>query len=45
MWSVNLGQEAVLRFSWDLKIAEDRTVDLAVQEEIDEQDGNKSFRE
>ena len=35
-----LGQGSCFEVLMDLKIAEDRTVALAVQEEIDEQDGN-----
>ena len=36
----DLGQGSCFEVLMDLKIAEDRTVALAVQEEIDEQDGN-----
>ena len=37
-----LGQGSCFEVLMDLKIAEDRTVALAAQEETDEQDGNDS---
>ena len=40
MWTVNWDRGSCFEVLMDLKIAEDRTVALAVQEEIDEQDGN-----